>query len=388
MKYATLRKIEGDFVQKPSVQMIAKIAKALDVSVEDLLKLFMQNKFENSIKNPETPETIEWNEKVRLIISDVDETIADLYVEAKPEILAELEKLLVDGKVLFLISGQGVKSIQWRIVDHIRKDLRRRIIVGHCSGAEVWGFDDEGDLRDRPFYSLYETELSAEQKGAWREVIQGLVAEFKLKTLPTMPIVEFEKKSKGDPLTIMLEDRGPQITFELVNGYDLSPEEAKKLEVDVPKTHGHYDLRIPILGRAEKLLAERGLPITPRIAGVFAIDFAIKGVSKTTAVKNVIEHESILNSLGIHKSDIEKPENMEVWGDKFSVVRGGTDRHISEALPKEVRSITFREEKPEEFLEGYNTVVWSGKEYLHDGLLEFLKSRNPKEFTAKDQNQL
>ncbi len=34
----TLTKIEGDFVQKPSVQVIAKIAKALDVSMEDLVK--------------------------------------------------------------------------------------------------------------------------------------------------------------------------------------------------------------------------------------------------------------------------------------------------------------------------------------------------------------
>ncbi len=174
----------------------------------------------------------------------------------------------------------------------------------------------------------------------------------------------------------MLEDRGPQITFEIVNGYDLSPEQAQKLEVEIPQTHGQYDLRIPILERAEKLLAEKGLPITPRLAGVFAIDFALKGVSKTTAVKNVIEHDSILSSLGIRKSDIENPESMEVWGDKFSVVRGGTDRHISEALPKEVRSITFREEKPEEFLEGYNTVVWKGEKHLHDGLLEFLKSRS------------
>ena len=33
-----LAKIEGDFVTKPGVQMVAKIAKALNVSMEDLLK--------------------------------------------------------------------------------------------------------------------------------------------------------------------------------------------------------------------------------------------------------------------------------------------------------------------------------------------------------------
>lgn len=330
----------------------------------------------NKIEMAKNPENMEWNKKAKLIISDVDETIADLYTEATPEMIAELEKILSENKVLFLISGQSVKSIQWRIVDHIKKDLRKRIIIGHCSGAEVWGFSEDGNLRDSPFYSLYETALLETQKQSWRDVIQELVEEFKLKTLPTMPITEFEKKTNGDPLLVMLEDRGPQITLEVINGYDLSAEQAEKLERQVPQTHGHYDLRIPILERAEKLLEEKGLPISPRLAGVFAIDFAIKGVSKTTAVKYVIEHDSILSSLGIHKSDIENPESMEVWGDKFSVVRGGTDRHISEALPKEVRSITFREEKPEEFLEGYNTVVWNGKKHLHAGLLEFLKSRS------------
>ena len=78
----------------------------------------MKNKFEDPIQNPEN---MEWNEKVKLIISDVDETIADLYTEATPEMIAELEKILSENKVLFLISGQSVKSMQWRIVDHIKK---------------------------------------------------------------------------------------------------------------------------------------------------------------------------------------------------------------------------------------------------------------------------
>ena len=38
IKYSTLAKIEGDFVTKPGVQMIAKIANALSVPIEDLLK--------------------------------------------------------------------------------------------------------------------------------------------------------------------------------------------------------------------------------------------------------------------------------------------------------------------------------------------------------------
>lgn len=319
--------------------------------------------------------TVKWNDNVKLIISDVDETAADLYVDAELALIKELEKLLEEGRVLFLISGQSVKSIQRRIVNYIKSQFRQQVIVGHCSGVEVWGFDNKGNLRKEPFYSLYANSLTPDQKNEWRKIIQQLIKEFKLKVFPAMPIPDFENISKGELLSIMVEDRGPQITFEVVNGYDLSPEKSKELAITIPKTHGAYDLRIPILERAEHLFAEANLPITPRLAGVFAIDFAVKGVSKTTAVKYIIEHETILSELGLTKEILKNSSQIEVWGDKFSVIRGGTDRHISEALPKEVRSITFREENPEEFPQGYNIIVWDGKKHLHSGLLEFLKSR-------------
>jgi transcriptional regulator with XRE-family HTH domain len=38
VEHTTFTKIEGDFVKKPSVQVIAKIAKALGVPMEDLIK--------------------------------------------------------------------------------------------------------------------------------------------------------------------------------------------------------------------------------------------------------------------------------------------------------------------------------------------------------------
>jgi len=36
--YTTLTKIESNVVRKPSVQNVAKIAKALDISIEELIK--------------------------------------------------------------------------------------------------------------------------------------------------------------------------------------------------------------------------------------------------------------------------------------------------------------------------------------------------------------
>jgi len=38
IKYTTLTKVESGVVNKPSVQTMAKIAKALSVSIEDLIK--------------------------------------------------------------------------------------------------------------------------------------------------------------------------------------------------------------------------------------------------------------------------------------------------------------------------------------------------------------
>lgn len=322
---------------------------------------------------------IKWNNELKLIVSDVDETIADLYVKAEPEMIKELTTLLKEGKAIFFVTGQGLKSVQWRIIDGILKSLRRKILVGHCSGAEVWGHDKQGSLLEQPYYSVYEGTVTEPQKKMWRELVKKVVSEFKLETYPTMPVSEFVIKSKRNPLAIMLEDRGPQITFEVVNGYDLTVEQIEKLEIDIPETHGAYDLRIPILERADELFEKANLPITSRLGGVFAVDFAVKGVSKTTAVKHVLEDSSVLASLGLNNEDVKNPEVVEVWGDKFSTIRGGTDRHMSEALPKKVRSIDFREENPEEFMEGYNTVVWDGKEHLHEGLLEYLQLRKKHE---------
>lgn len=317
---------------------------------------------------------IAWNDQVKLIVSDVDETIADNFTPATPEMTQELMALLKEGKVLFMVSGASLKRIRTRIIDLLPANLRKNILVAHCSGVEIWGFQENGELNPKPFYSLYEGVLTQEQKKRWREITQQLIDEFHLKTFEPMTAMEFKDAAGDDPLSIMIEDRGPQITFEVINAHDLTPEQEQALEVKVPLTHGNLDLRIPIIQRSEQLLGEANLPITPRLGGMWAIDFAVKGVNKTIAVKYVLENEEILRSVGLTKEDVANPKFVEIWGDKFSVLTG-TDRHMSEALPKAVRAIDFREEDPGEFMPGYNTVLWNGNEHLHRGLLEYLQSR-------------
>jgi hydroxymethylpyrimidine pyrophosphatase-like HAD family hydrolase len=319
---------------------------------------------------------MKWNNQVKLIISDVDETIADNYTPATPEMIKELSSVLEEGKALFLVTGASITRMRSRIIDALPAHLRKQIICAHCSGAEIWGFNTDGTQKKEPFFSLYDSSVSDEQKKIWRNKVEQLLQEFQLKLYPPVPIMEFKKRAGNNPLAIMMEDRGPQITFELPNAFELNPDQANSLAIKIPETHGNYDLRIPILERAEVLFTETNLPITPRLAGIWAIDFAIKGINKTTAVKHLLDDEEILKWIGLTKQDLQNPQSLEIWGDRFSSIRGGTDRHLCEALPKEVRAIDFREENREEFLDGYNIVLWDGKDHMQNGLLEYLKTRH------------
>jgi hypothetical protein len=324
---------------------------------------------------PATFEQIAWNNQVRLAISDVDETIADVYTQADPAIIHELSRFLKDGGKLFMVSGGGLARIQADITNLIEPKLRQSILISHCSGAEVWGFEPSGDLRSKPFYSVYENRFTPDLKKLWREVVAELLEEFNLIPHPVCPKLKFLETIGRDPHDIMYDDRGPQITLELINAYDLSDEQLKQIGREVPYTHGQRDLRIPLMERAEQLFAKADIPITPRLGGTFALDFAVEGSSKTTSIKQALGSPKILATIDLKPSDLSNPKNIEVWGDKYSVLRGGTDRHMSEALPPTVRSIDFRQEDPAEFLEGYNTVVWDGEKHLHHGLLEYLRSR-------------
>jgi hydroxymethylpyrimidine pyrophosphatase-like HAD family hydrolase len=319
--------------------------------------------------------SIAWNPNLKLILSDVDETVADLYVPAVPEMIAYLTALLQEDRAIFFITGQGLQSVLTRIVHQIPQPLRKNILIAPCNGVEVFGHDATGTLIEQPFYSVYEEKMNDQQRQQWREIVQQLIAEFKLKTVDTMPVREFKKQFGDDPLTVMYEDRGPQITFEVVNGYDLQPAKIEQLEVAVPQTHGVYDLRIPMLERADELLKAAHIPISPRLAGAFALDFVVQGVSKTTAIEQMLANDEIMKLLHLTKQDLSDPQSLEVWGDKFSTIRGGSDRFMSLAVSPQVRSIDFRPENPEEFEPGYNIVLWDGEKHLHEGLLEYLQSR-------------
>ena len=112
-----------------------------------------------------------WNDQLRMVLSDVDETVADLYRPAEPRMLTALSRLLEHGIALVLITGQSVENVEARVVMRLPARLRRQIAVGACSGAELWGYSANGGRNERPFYTA-ESALTDKQKADWRAVIQ------------------------------------------------------------------------------------------------------------------------------------------------------------------------------------------------------------------------
>ena len=314
--------------------------------------------------------SVVWNQKLRLILSDVDETVADLYRPADPGMLDALTRLLDQGISLVLITGQSVENVEQRVIMRLPATLRQRIAVGGCSGAELWGYSTTGARNATAFYQAASA-LSVEQKKAWRVIVQQLIAEFQLVPFAPMPIDDF-RRQHGEPWHVLLDDCGPQITIEFPNAYQLSDAAHEQVRRRLGNSLDGRDLRIPVRQRARQELEALGIPVTPRIAGMFALDLAIAGIDKSRAVEEALT-PSVLGSLGLAPEPPSANE-IEVWGDRFSQI-SGTDWLMCTPVDRRVRALSFREEDPTEFPEGYNIQLWDGEHRLHAGLLEFLESR-------------
>lgn len=288
---------------------------------------------------------LRFNQNIKLVLTDVDETIADVYTKATPEMINELNLFIEEGRALFLVSGGGLQSIRERIVDLLRPELRHRVLIAHCTGAEVWGFDRGGEMHSEPYYSLYEGHFTEVQKRKWREITNNLIERHRLKVYPTQPRQDFIRVSEGDVLSIMLADRGPQITFEFTNSTDLTLEQKHTIEnelgIVIPLNHGSYDLRYSVLADAMELYKKADLPVKAQLGGIFALDHVIVGVDKTRAVKHVLEDIKVMASIGLTQDDLDHANEVEIWGDKFGQKKGGTDLNMCRAVSPDVRAINF-----------------------------------------------
>lgn len=316
-----------------------------------------------------------FNQTTKLVLADVDETIADVYADATCEMIVQLTNLLKSGRILFMVTGAGLGSVKERIVHHLQPHLLKNVVIAHCSGAEIVGFDNRGELI-APYYSVYTDKMTSEQQMTWRSIVNQVIAQYNLQTVSPQKVQDFKNKYGDHPLTVMIADRGPQITLEFVNGYQLSEEQYELVRHQFPYLHpvgGYYDLREPIATTFNKLLTSANLPVSAHFGGVFALDLILEGVSKTVALTHLLKDQDILKKYNLPLDIMTQPDYIEIWGDKFAK-NGGSDRKMCMAVDPKTRAIDFRTEKLEDLGDEYNIVVWDGQKHLHEGLLEYLQS--------------
>src|ERR1700674_3703954 len=122
------------------------------------------------------PRSVFWNHELRLALSDVDETVADLYCPAESGMLDALTRLLDQGISLVLITGQSVENVEQRVIIGLPMRLRQRIAVGACSGAELWGYSTKGERNASAFYAAASA-LTADHGRAWRTQSKQLITD-------------------------------------------------------------------------------------------------------------------------------------------------------------------------------------------------------------------
>ncbi len=251
-------------------------------------------------------------DSVTLVVSDVDDTLAPPFRDISASLAHALTRLVGKGTILFLVSGQSIGNIERRVVRAFPRPLRRRILVGHCHGAEVFGYDRTGRRVTAPLFSVRD---GAAMEGAFGKAL----------TIVTSVLNDhgIAASSPG----ILLEDRGVQVT------------------VDFP---GH-----PAAGRREELvtalnerLAEAGLSVEARPAGHLGIDIMTRGVDKSLALRRLL---TPVSSRGGQAYRLTTPDGqvagvwdgIEVWGDQFSPPDLDADLRMLAALPPGVRAVNF-----------------------------------------------
>jgi hypothetical protein len=293
---------------------------------------------------------------VRLVIADVDDTVAPAFGSVHRDVAQQLTELISDGVGLFLISGQSITNISRRVVCHLPPGLRHRTLVAHCNGTEVFGFDDDGGLHQPCLWSAV---TSAQEKDmrVTLEVVKTVLDELGLSPVPDLSSADRQR-----PIATVLDDRGVQISVDLVDPASGATDDALRNEVAV---------------KVNSFLEQRGIySLGARLAGVSGVDCLAFHVHKGLPVEALMrdaELDSDCVTLGSYVG-FTGGEVCEVWGDQFSVSQNGADTHLALSVPVGTRVISFRDFPPIDLPAIPGMRVWPGPRYLDAGLADYLQT--------------
>lgn len=222
---------------------------------------------------------------MKIVIFDLDGTLAESKSKIEPEMAAALRKLLTKFKVA-IISGGAWPQFEKQVINelYLNKEEASNLYLLPTSGTSFYKFSNDS------WEKVYSEELTQEE-------ILKIESAFE-KVIPSLNLSE---ESWGP----RLENRGTQVTFSALG--QLAPVEEKK------NWDPDFEKRLLAVNQLIQLLPE----FEVRTGGSTSIDVTKKGIDKAYGIKKI---EEVLN---LKKSD------MFFVGD--ALFPGGNDNAVLES---------------------------------------------------------
>jgi hypothetical protein len=224
---------------------------------------------------------------VKIIIFDLDGTLAESKSQVTPQMVSALKRLIARFEVAVISGGAWPQFesqlIRWLV---LKPEEARRAHMFPTSGTSFYNNDGAG------WNCIYSESLTSDEvtriMGAFRTVLDN-------------PGVKMPRRLWGD----QLENRGTQITFSAMG--QLAPVEDKK------KWDPTFSKRLILIEKLLQMIPEFDI----RAGGATSIDVTHKGIDKRYAIQQIEKY------LGFTKSD------MLFIGD--AIFPGGNDYAVQEA---------------------------------------------------------
>ncbi len=255
-----------------------------------------------------------------------------------PDNYVLLTKYLSRGGILVILSGGDLNNLLLRVVDILPAHLRRQIIIAHCGGKQVYTFDEQGNLVDRPaidFVAEFFEERKIDEEGRasfereWMAAIDKAAEFFSLDSTEVVEVsiprvrvdrrydrrgyqqghpvqVTFEFDSRNAALNSLAGQKKQQVVEELnrrIRDFNQQNSEANIPQLSL--SDEKYDLRIPLKEYLQflykKTEREKGIALTNlglSLPGTGALDTGIEGINKRVVTTAIIDRGLIEGLLG------------------------------------------------------------------------------------------
>jgi len=209
----------------------------------------------------------------KLIIFDLDGTLAESKQPLTAEMAELLAKLLAETRVA-IISGGALSQFLKQVVALFPPDVNlAHLYLLPTSGAALYEFQDDD------WKKIYEERLSEKEKDTIEEAMRASAAETGL--------IDFSKPVYGE----RIEYRGGQVSLSAL-GQQAPIEEKKKWDPDHAKRHA-----------LQESLARRLPQFSVGIGGATTIDVTKRGIDKAYGVRKLCERLGIAESDALYVGD-------------------------------------------------------------------------------------